>query len=330
MVYLAVPALAGVSPADEFQTNTQGYLNVLEASRAAGVRRLSVTSSVAIYSNVAERPWREDADVSTVSTNPTEAYKKALEVLGLYFGQRTGLDVVMLRVAGHLRPAVPLDVQPAEPPGARRGARQAARLQRHARRAAQSRRRRRRVLRQGHGGWASSWRTPRRRSQHRIYNIGSGKVTRNAELVEAMRKVVPGFEAELPARRRRRPLHGPEPHPRARLQARHRRRHGLAEYVDWLGPTRNSRSAIAHRPGSVGTSPPLRGYVATSFPRTCRACRARRNPLAALPDCRPSAGRRGAGADARDEDVLERWLDLAHAGQPQASLREPAWLRPSG
>src|ERR1700686_882759 len=30
VVYLAVPALHGVSPADEFQTNTQGYLNVLE------------------------------------------------------------------------------------------------------------------------------------------------------------------------------------------------------------------------------------------------------------------------------------------------------------
>jgi UDP-glucose 4-epimerase len=83
VVHLAVPALAGVSPADEFQTNTQGYLNVLEASRAAGIRRLSVASSVAIYSNVAERPWREDVSVSTESTNPTEAYKKALEVLGL-------------------------------------------------------------------------------------------------------------------------------------------------------------------------------------------------------------------------------------------------------
>ena len=141
VVYLAVPALQGVSPAEEFQTNTQGYLNVLEASRAAGVRRLSVTSSVAIYSNVAERPWREDANVSTVSTNPTEAYKKALEVLGLYFGQRTGLDVVMLRIAGYLRSAVPLDVQSAQPPGPRGRARQAARLQRHARRSAEGRRR---------------------------------------------------------------------------------------------------------------------------------------------------------------------------------------------
>src|SRR5437764_403661 len=35
IVYLAVPALAGVSPADEFKTNTQGYLNVLDSAHQA-------------------------------------------------------------------------------------------------------------------------------------------------------------------------------------------------------------------------------------------------------------------------------------------------------
>jgi UDP-glucose 4-epimerase len=33
---------------------------------------------------------------------------------------------------------------------------------------------------------------------HRIYNVGNGKATRNAELVEAIREVVPEFEADLP------------------------------------------------------------------------------------------------------------------------------------
>src|SRR5215813_1892507 len=100
IVYLAVPALAGVSPADEFKTNTQGYLNVLEAGRRANVRRITVTSSLAVYSNVKHSPWREVMTLLVESTGPTEAYKKSLEVLGLFFGQRTNLDVVMLRVAG--------------------------------------------------------------------------------------------------------------------------------------------------------------------------------------------------------------------------------------
>src|SRR3982074_3751882 len=48
VVYLAVPALNGVSPAEEFQTNTAGYLNVLEARRAAGVPTPSGTSPVGV------------------------------------------------------------------------------------------------------------------------------------------------------------------------------------------------------------------------------------------------------------------------------------------
>ncbi len=196
VVYLAVPALAGVSPAAEFQTNTQGYLNVLEACRAAGVRRLTVTSSVAIYSNVPERPWTEQATVSTSSTNPTEAYKKALEVLGLYFGQRTGLEVVMLRVAGIFGPlyhsmanlpsrlarAAAHGTQPdfsgmrAGPPKANDGGDVC-------------------YVKDCAIGIQLAHMAPR--LEHRIYNLGSGKATRNQDLVDAIREVVPEFQAQL-------------------------------------------------------------------------------------------------------------------------------------
>jgi UDP-glucose 4-epimerase len=198
VVYLAVPALAGVSPAEEFQTNTVGYLNVLEASRAAGVRRLTVTSSVAVYSNVAERPWREDMTVSTSSTNPTEAYKKALEVLGLYFGQRTGLDVIMLRVAGIFGPmyhsmanlpsrlvhaaahgtAPDFSGMRAGPPKADDGNDSC-------------------YVKDCALGIQLAHAAPK--LQHRVYNVGNGKITRNSEMVEAIREVVPEFQADLPA-----------------------------------------------------------------------------------------------------------------------------------
>ena len=197
VVYLAVPALAGVSPAEEFQTNTLGYLNVLEASRAAGVRRLTVTSSVAIYSNVPDKPWREDMPVSTSSTNPTEAYKKALEVLGLYFGQRTSLDVIMLRVAGIFGPlyhsmsnlpsrlahaaarGTPPDFSGMRygPPNADDGGDST-------------------YVKDCAYGIQLAHAAPK--LEHRVYNVGNGKVTRNSELVAAIRKVVPDFEANLP------------------------------------------------------------------------------------------------------------------------------------
>jgi UDP-glucose 4-epimerase len=198
VVYLAVPALSGVSPAEEFQTNTQGYLNVLEASRAAGVRRLSVTSSVAIYSNVADKPWREDMTISTASTNPTEAYKKALEVLGLYFGERTGLDVVMLRVAGifgplyHSMANLPSRLAHAAAHG----------------RAPDFTGMRGGPPRADDGGDSCYVKDcavgiqlvhAAPKLEHRVYNVGSGKATRNADLVEAIRTVVPEFQADLPA-----------------------------------------------------------------------------------------------------------------------------------
>ncbi len=196
VVYLAVPALAGVSPAEEFQTNTAGYLNVLEAARAAGVRRLSVTSSLAIYSNVKERPWKEDVHFPPESSNPTEAYKKGLEILGLFFGQKTGMDIVMLRVAGifgpmyHSMANLPSRLAHAAahgkapdfagmrygPPKADDGSDSC-----YVKDVAEG-------IRLVHS--ASTL-------QHRIYNVGNGRATRNKDMVEAIREVVPEFEVEL-------------------------------------------------------------------------------------------------------------------------------------
>lgn len=235
VIYLAVPALANVSPAQEFQTNTQGYLNVLEASRAAGVRRLTVTSSVAIYTNIEQRPWQENQTFSTESTNPTEAYKKALEVLGLYFGQRTGLDVVMLRVAGifgpmyHSMANVPSRLAHAAahnrapdftgmrygPPNAEDGGDST-------------------YVKDCAIGIQLAHMAPK--LQHRVYNVGSGKATRHREMVEAIREMVPEFQVDLPpggnadgkymdisrisSELGYKPATGPE--------------RGLTEYVEWL------------------------------------------------------------------------------------------------
>jgi UDP-glucose 4-epimerase len=197
VVYLAVPALSGVSPADEFKTNTAGYLNVLEASRAAGVRRLSVSSSLAVYASVKERPWREDMTFPVSSGNPTEAYKKGLEILGLYFGQRTGMDVVMIRVAGifgpmyHSMANLPsrLCVAAAHgrapdftgmrygPPKAEDGSDAC-------------------YVKDVANGIRLVHLSPT--LEHRVYNVGNGRATRNRDLVEAIREVAPEFEVDLP------------------------------------------------------------------------------------------------------------------------------------
>jgi UDP-glucose 4-epimerase len=235
VVYLAVPALAGVSPADEFKTNTAGYLNVLEASRAAGVRRLSVTSSLAVYASVKERPWHEDLTFPVSSGNPTEAYKKGLEILGLYFGQRTGLEVVMLRVAGifgpmyHSMANLPsrLCVAAAHgrapdfsgmrygPPKADDGNDAC-------------------YVKDVGEGICMVHLTEK--LEHRVYNVGNGRVTRNRDMVEAIREVVPEFSVDLPeggdAENRYMDLS------RTTAETGYKPRigveRGLAEYVNWL------------------------------------------------------------------------------------------------
>ena len=100
IVHLAVPGLGALSPADEFRTNTQGLLNVLEAGRQANVRRVTVASSIAVYGGLTQGPFIEDDRLPLQSTTPTEAYKKSEEILGLHYAQRTGLDVVFGRLGG--------------------------------------------------------------------------------------------------------------------------------------------------------------------------------------------------------------------------------------
>ena len=100
IVHLAVPGLGALSPADEYRTNTQGLLNVLEAGRQAGVRRVTIASSIAVYGGLERGPFREEDRLPLESTTPTEAYKKAEEILGLHYARRTGLDVVFGRLGG--------------------------------------------------------------------------------------------------------------------------------------------------------------------------------------------------------------------------------------
>jgi UDP-glucose 4-epimerase len=235
IVYLAVPALAGVSPADEFRTNTQGYLNVLEAGHQARVRRITVTSSLAIYANVKQSPWQEDMNLPVGSSNPTEAYKKALEVLGLFFGQRTGLDVVFLRVAGifgplyHSMANLPSRLCHAATKGVspdlhtmRGGPPRAGDGRDHC------------YVKDCAAGIQMAHAAPT--LQHRVYNLGNGRATTPAELVSFVRKVVPGFDVQLPPGGSEAPSYMDLSRTSSEIgyQPRIGVEGGIADYLDWL------------------------------------------------------------------------------------------------
>ena len=98
IVHMAVPGLGALEPAEEIASAMTGLVNVLEAGRIAGVTRLTIASSVAVYWGLERGPYREDEPLPVGSASATSAMKKAAEVLALHYADRTGLNVALLRI----------------------------------------------------------------------------------------------------------------------------------------------------------------------------------------------------------------------------------------
>jgi UDP-glucose 4-epimerase len=198
VVHLAVPAL-GTGPAQEYGSAVQGLVNVLEAARQHGARRVSVASSLAVYGRAGAGPWCEDAPLAVESASHTEAAKKAMEVIGLHYADRTGLEVLMLRLAAIYGPlyhsmanlpsrlchAAVAGAQP-DLAGVRGGVQYAedAGDLCHVRDCADG-------IRLLH--LAPSLR-------HRVYNVGAGVAVTNGEVAAAVGRAVPGATIALPSR----------------------------------------------------------------------------------------------------------------------------------
>jgi nucleoside-diphosphate-sugar epimerase len=106
IVHLPVPALAALPPAEDYRVNTDSLINVLEAGRIAGVKRVRVASSVAVYSTgLKEGPFRGDMYVPLWSSNPTETWKRAEEIMGQHHADRSGMEIVFMRSGRRYRGA---------------------------------------------------------------------------------------------------------------------------------------------------------------------------------------------------------------------------------
>jgi UDP-glucuronate 4-epimerase len=88
------PSMA--QPLAYLDANVLGTLNVLEAMRSGGVRRLVFASSSSVYGNAAEVPFREDAPCDRPGS-PYAATKKAGELLCHAWHAVHGLSVASLR-----------------------------------------------------------------------------------------------------------------------------------------------------------------------------------------------------------------------------------------
>ena len=99
VIHLA--ARAGVRPSLEEpalyqRVNVEGTVNLLEAARLNGVRKITIASSSSVYGVNSKVPFAE-SDPIFCAISPYAASKLACEALGHVYHHVYGLDVVMLR-----------------------------------------------------------------------------------------------------------------------------------------------------------------------------------------------------------------------------------------
>jgi UDP-glucuronate 4-epimerase len=85
-----------VSPALYQRVNVEGTVNVLEAARGSGVRKIILASSSSVYGVNSKLPFSESDPIFS-AISPYAASKLACEALGHAYHHVYGLDVVMLR-----------------------------------------------------------------------------------------------------------------------------------------------------------------------------------------------------------------------------------------
>jgi UDP-glucose 4-epimerase len=175
-----------------------GLLNVVEAAQAWGVRRVGVASTIGVYAGVANGgALTEDMPLTMDAPHVIPAFKKIGELLNAYLAGTTGLEIVNYRIAGIWGP------------GRRPGPFAAAGHLVLA--AAEGRAPDLDSLavapRAGDAsdlcyvkdaGRALALLHLADRLDHRTYNVGSGRPTSNAEVIAAIRKVVPEARVDLP------------------------------------------------------------------------------------------------------------------------------------
>ena len=88
------PSLA--EPALYQRVNVEGTVNILEAARKTGVKKITIASSSSVYGVNAKVPFSESDPIFS-AISPYAASKLACEALGHVYHHIYGLDVVMLR-----------------------------------------------------------------------------------------------------------------------------------------------------------------------------------------------------------------------------------------
>lgn len=224
-------------PVDSARKALGGLFNVVQAAQDWGVDRVGVASTIGVYGGITEQgPFREDMPLPMVSGHVIPAFKKIGELLSDHLAGATGLDIVTYRIGaiwGPLgRPASPFFPAPQLVHAAVLGTTPDLSLLHspaHAEDAID-------LCYVKDCGRAIALLQLADRLDHRTYNVASGRATTNADVIAAIRQVVPDARIELPTGGS-----GQQPHldiTRARQDAGYQpefdTERAVADYVAWL------------------------------------------------------------------------------------------------
>jgi UDP-glucose 4-epimerase len=221
---------------EETKSTLQGQMNVLVAAREWSVSRVSVASTIGVYAGAGEGPFREDMLLPMTPTHPLPMSKKIMELLGGIMGFNSGMEIVNLRIGGAWGPLFHHLLSPWNIPG-------------HLVRSAVNNVRFDEASAYAEGGADSCYVKDLGRAialiqvapklNHSTYNIGTGQVMKNRDLVAAIKKIIPSAELEL------RDGFGPQGQGRFSMDTTRLREEvgfeaafdierGVADYIDWL------------------------------------------------------------------------------------------------
>jgi UDP-glucose 4-epimerase len=177
-----------------------GLFNIVEAAQAWGVRRVGVASTIGVYGGItAEGAFREDMPLPMTSSHVIPAFKKIGELLTGHLADATGIDIVNYRIGAIWGPlgkaADPFFPAPQLIHAAVRGTApdlSALRRPVHAEDALD-------LCYVKDCGRALALLQTADQLSYRTYNVASGRATTNAEVVAAIKKVIPDAQTGLPS-----------------------------------------------------------------------------------------------------------------------------------
>lgn len=195
--------LAGSVPwppgADEPITGARDALdtlfNVLHAAREWDVPRVTVASTIGVYGGVPTGRWVEDMPLPMTSGHVIPAFKKVGELLTDYLADATGMAIANLRIGAiwgpGARPTSPFFALPQLVHAAVNGTTPELSFPAYAEDAID-------LCYAKDCGRAIALLQLADRLNHRTYNVATGRATTNAEIIAAIKKVIPDARIDLP------------------------------------------------------------------------------------------------------------------------------------